>query len=213
MYPTFMQITWHGQYTVKITSKDDVLVLDPYAPEVGLSPFRAKATIVALSNPTNKSMSHISGVQGEYFLVNTPGEFSIRGFTAHAIGWEAPDGSERALQLWVVEDVSILHLGQLNRDLTDKELQELERIGIDVLLLPVGGGESLNLKQAMNLLTTIEPRLVIPIHYKLPGLKEKLDSVDQFTKELGVSVSPEAKLTLKAKHLPEEEMQTVVLKP
>ncbi|MBI3255499.1 MAG: MBL fold metallo-hydrolase [Candidatus Andersenbacteria bacterium] len=208
-----MQITWHGQYTIKITSKDDVLVIDPYSPETGLAPFRAKATLVALSNPQEKTMSHVSGVQGEYRLINTPGEYSISGFTLHALGWENAAGLEQNIQLWNIEDVAILHVGALTRDLTDKELQELERMGIDVLIVPVGGGSSLNVSQAMNLVTTIEPRMIIPIHYKLPHLNEKLDPVDVFTKELGVSTKPEAKLLLKAKNLPQEEMQTIILQP
>jgi len=212
-----MQISWHGQYTIKITSKEDVLIIDPYSPENGLSPFRSKATIVALSNPQDKSMSHTSGVQGDFLLINTPGEYAVRGFTLHGLGWtptEENNQTEHSLQLWGIEGMSILHVGALNRDLTDQELQQLERIGVDVMLLPVGGGSGLNLKQAMNLLTTIEPRLVIPIHYKLPGLSEKLDGVEQFAKELGVSpTASEQKLLLKANKLPEEEMQTVILKP
>jgi L-ascorbate metabolism protein UlaG (beta-lactamase superfamily) len=207
-----MQITWHGQYTIKITSKDTTLVIDPYSPETGLSPFRAKANILALTNPTEKTMSHISGVQGEYKLINTPGEFSISGFTLHALGWENNDGIEKNLQLWEIEEMTLLHVGALSRDLTDKELQEVEKIGIDILLVPVGGGNSLTSKQAVNLVTTIEPRVVIPIHYKIPSLTEKLDPVDQFAKELGVSSKPEEKFTIKAKNLPQEEMQIVILK-
>lgn len=158
-------------------------------------------------------MSHLSGIQGEFRIINTPGEYSISGFTLHAIGWENTSGIEQNLQLWNIEDVSILHVGALTRDLGDKELQELERMGIDVLLLPVGGGTSLNAAQAMKLVTTIEPRMIVPIHYKLPNLTEKLDSVEVFTKELGITSKPEAKLVLKAKNLPQEEMQTVILQP
>lgn len=208
-----MQVSWHGQYTIKITSKDDVLIIDPYSPEVGLPPFRGKANIVALTNPTDKTMSHLSGVQGEYKLINTPGEYSISGFTLYAPGWQTAEGVERSLQLWVIEETSILHVGALNRDLTDKELQEIERIGIDILLLPVGGGNGLNLKQAMNLMTTIEPRLLIPIHYELKGLKEKLDSVSHFTKELGIKPDPQPKIIVKPKKLSDEEMETVMLQP
>lgn len=208
-----MQISWHGQYTVKILTKDDVLIIDPYSPEVGLNAFRAKATLVALSNPSEKAMSHVGGVQGDFAVINTPGEYSIRGFTLYALGWQGEDGHEKNVQLWTIEDTSILHLGALNRELSDKELQEIERVGIDILLLPVGGGSGLNVKQAMTLLTTIEPRMVIPIHYKLPALKEELESVDHFAKELGVKVEPQPKVIIKAKNLPQEEMQTVILQP
>lgn len=208
-----MQITWHGQYAVKIVSKDEVIILDPYSPEVGLPPFRSKATLVGLTNPSEKTMSHISGVQGEPLVLATPGEYSVRGFTLHALGWHDANGNERNLQLWNIEDVCLLHVGALDRDLTDEELQILERVGIDILLLPVGGGSGLALKQALNLMTTVEPRIVIPIHYRLPGLKEELEPVDKFAKELGVTVSPIDKFTVKANKLPPDEMETVILQP
>ena len=208
-----MQITWHGQYTLKITSKDDVLVIDPYSPEVGLPPFRAKATIVALSNPQEKTMSHLQGIQGEYRLINTAGEYSLSGFTLHALGWHNEANIEQNLQLWDIEEMTLLHVGAITRDLTDVELQKLEKIGVDILVIPVGGGSGLDVKGAMKLVTTIEPRLLLPIHYNLPGLKEKLEPISQFAKELGVEVKPEPKITIKAKNLPEDEMQTIILKP
>lgn len=208
-----MQISWHGQYTVKITSKEEIVVLDPYSPETGLSPFRSKASVVALSNPSEVSMSHLSGVQGEPVIIQNPGEYSIRGLTLHALGWHDADNKERSLQVWGIEDMTLLHLGSLNRDLTDEELQHIERVGIDILLLPVGGGSGLSLKQALNVMTTIEPRIVIPIHYKLPHLKEELEAVDKFAKELGVDTAAVDKLTIKAGKLPEDDMQAVILKP
>ncbi|MEX1111986.1 MAG: MBL fold metallo-hydrolase [Candidatus Andersenbacteria bacterium] len=209
-----MQITWHGQYTIKVTAKDATLVLDPYAPTVGLSPFRSKGDIVSLTNPGDPSMSQVAAIQGEPTIVNTPGEYSFRGLTLHAHPWMAEDGSERSLQLWQIENMTLLHVGALNRELLDKELQGVEQANIDILIVPVGGGSGLTTKQAISLTTTIEPRIVIPIHYKIPKLKESLEPVDQFAKEMGVSpAKKEGKLTLKANKLPQEDMITVVLTP
>lgn len=209
-----MHLTWHGQYTVKLVSKETTVVLDPYAPSVGLPPFRSKADIVALTSPANEEMCHLEGIQGEPTVVATPGEYSLRGVTLHAVAWRAEDGSERSLQLWNIEGMSLLHLGALERPLSDEELQVLERRGIDVLLVPVGGGSSLNTTQALDLVRTVEPRIVIPIHFKLPKLKESLEPVDQFAKEMGVSASAkEKKLLLKSNRLPQEDIETVILAP
>lgn len=207
-----MHISWHGQYTVRIQSNDVVLVLDPYAPSVGLPVYRAKADIVALTNPVQPDMSNTGAIQGEPYIINTPGEYSIRGFTLHALAWRDEQMNERCLQLWNVEKISLLHLGALNRNLTDQELQELEKRDIDVLLLPIGGGSGLSTKQAMSLVTTIEPRMVIPIHYALPNLKEELAGVDQFAREMGVNpAEAQPKVIVKANKLPQEEMTTVLL--
>lgn len=209
-----MQITWHGQYTVKIVSKDITLVLDPYAPTVGLSPFRSKADIVALTNPADSSMSQVDAVQGEPVLINTPGEFSVKGFTLHAMSWQADDGNERSVHRWIIEDMTILHLGALQRELTSEELQELERANIDIVLLPVGGGSGLTTKQALKMVSTLEPRIVLPIHYKLPKLKESLDDVEQFAKEMGVNPKQkEKKFLVRASKLPQDDVQTIILAP
>ncbi len=209
-----MQLSWHGQYTVKIVSKDTTLVLDPYSTKLGIPPFRAKAEIVGLSNPADADMSNTSSIQGDPLVINTPGEYSFREFSLHSIGWNDAQGSEHSLQRWMVEDIVVLHVGSLNRDLNETELRELERVDIDVFLVPVGGGNGLSLPQAMKMITTIEPRIVIPIHYSLPDLTEKLDPIKSFTDEMGLSVTaPEKKLILKKSKLPQEDMQTIILAP
>src|SRR3989344_2472335 len=201
-----MQLSWHGQYTVKVISKDTTLVLDPTA-------LRAKADVVALSNQSDSEMSQLSGIQGDPLLIDTPGEYSFREFTLHSIGWHADlpagevgDGKERNLQRWMVEDMVILHVGALNRDLQEQELRELERVDIDVFLVPIGGGSGLNVKQALHMISVIEPRIVIPINYT--------EGIKAFAEEMGVSnVTPEKKAILKASKLPSEDMQTIILAP
>lgn len=207
-----MHLTWHGQYTVRIQSADKVLVLDPYSPKLGLSAFRARADIVALTNPSGPDMANLSGLQGEPLVIASPGEYTIGGFTLNALGWFTEAGGERSLHVWRIEDVALLHVGALNRPLTDKELQVLEKTGIDVLLVPVGGGSGLNTQQALAMVTTIEPRLVIPIHWQLAGLRERLEGVDQFAKEMGVNPKQrETKVIIKSNKLPAEDVQTIIL--
>lgn len=209
-----MHITWHGQYTIKMQVGETTIILDPYAPTTGLSPFRAKADIVALSNPSDASMSHLSSIQGMQHLINTPGEYALSGVTLNALGWHAEDNSERSLQRWYIDGMVVLHVGALNRDITDHEFQELEKTNVDVLFVPVGGGNSLTTEQAMKLVTKIEPRVIIPIHYQISGLKEKLENVDQFAKEMGVDPNQrEKKYSIKANKIPQEDMVTVLLAP
>lgn len=199
---------------MKFQTKDLVVVLDPYSPDVGLPPFRAKADIVALTNPAAASSSHTESIQGDPIIINGPGEFSLSGSTLYAHPWRADDGSQRTIHRWRIEDLLILHLGALNRELTDDELQKIEQTDIDVLLVPVGGGSGLTTKQALSLISTLEPRVVIPIHYALPKEKEKLESVQQFAKEMGVSPSSaEQKIILKANKMPADEIITFLLKP
>lgn len=209
-----MHISWHGHYTIKLQTGDTTIVIDPYSPETGLPAFRAKANVVALSDPADPSMSQVSGIQGEPTIFNAPGEYAMNGFTLHALGWHDSAGHERTLQRWQIEDIVLLHVGALDRDMTDVEMQELEKTDIDVLFVPVGGGSGLTTKAALSLVSKIEPRVVIPIHYQLPGSKEKLETVDQFAKEMGVNPKQrEAKVILKRKNIPQDELATVILMP
>ena len=209
-----MQIAWLGQYTVKIATKDVVIVLDPYAPNVGLSPFRSKATIAGLTNPKDPSMSHLGGVIGQATIIDTPGEYSLSGTVLHSFGWQDNQGNERSIMRWIIEGMTLLHVGALDRKLTEAELADINRTDIDILLVPVGGGTGLTTKGALDLVATVEPRMVIPIHFRLAGLTEKLEPVSQFAKEMGVSEKQaEKKIVLRPSRLPHEDMETVLLLP
>jgi L-ascorbate metabolism protein UlaG (beta-lactamase superfamily) len=180
-----------------------VIVIDPH-PKTDTHPaFRAKASIVALSNPQAENMSYLGGIQDNQLLITTPGEYSTAELTLHAIGWRAADGTERSLQRWHIDDMVIVHLGSLDRALEPPELQQLEQTDVDILLLPLGGKEQPLLKNALSALMTIEPRVVIPIHY---------ESVEAFAKEMGVnSRQTEPKLTTSRRKLPAEGLETVIL--
>jgi L-ascorbate metabolism protein UlaG (beta-lactamase superfamily) len=90
---------------------------------------------------------------------------------------------------------------------------QLEKIGaVDVLLVPVGGTYTIEAKDAVKVISQIEPKIVIPMHYLLPKHKEKLDDVDKFLKAMGSkSIEPQNKLTIKQKDLPEEDTQQIVI--
>lgn len=209
-----MIITWHGQYTLKIQSQAATVLIDPYAPNCGLSPLRMKVDIVALSNPMSPTMSHTNGIQGNPRIINTPGEYAINGLALYTLGWNASAGTEQAIQRWHIEHVVLLHVGALNRPLTDQELQEIEKSSIDILFLPIGVGGGLTRHQALELLTIIEPKIVIPIHFKLPKLKEELEGIEEFAKEVGADPrSYESKLTIKSRSKLPDGLATIILMP
>jgi len=197
-----MTITWHGLYTVKITTPAVTLVLDPHPKTNRQSNFRAKASLIALSNPTEPAMSYLDGIQDNPRLINGPGEYSVADVTLYAQGWQGSNGSEQTVQRWHIENMVIVHLGALDRVLTPAELQGLEQTDIDILLLPIGQTDE-SLKTALSLLSTLEPRVVIPINY---------DSAAGFAKEMGVSIrDAQPKLTISRRKLPAEGLETVIL--
>ncbi|MFH1187322.1 MAG: MBL fold metallo-hydrolase, partial [bacterium] len=108
------------------------------------------------------------------------------------------------------EDITIVHLGDLGHVLSDKELEHMEKI--DVLLVPVGGKYTIGAKEAVEVISQIDPRIIIPMHYNVAGLKiDGLEGVDVFTREIGSSPEKINKLKISKKDLPQEETKVVIL--
>lgn len=159
--------------------------------------------MVALSNPSETAMSYLDGLQGNPIILTTPGEYSLAGFSLRAIGWHDKSGQEKSLHRWIIDNLTVVHLGSLTRKLTDQELQQLEQTTIDILLLPLNTSDSFPLKESMSLVTLIEPRIVVPINY---------DSAKEFAQEMGVNPrQAEPRLTVSRSKLPEEGTKTVIL--
>lgn len=217
-----MQIIWKGQACFQIQAsprKQETLkiVLDPYEDQVGLklSPLEAD---IALFTHDHFDHNNAKALKASPFLIANPGEYDIKGayikgiFSYH----DEKEGQERGtntIYTIEVEDLRICHMG----DFGQKELtsEQLEAIGdIDVLLLPVGGVYTIDAKGASHVISQIEPRIAIPMHYALPSLKVKLAGVEEFLKVMGAkSVQPQEKLMIKAKDLTTEETKIVVLTP
>ncbi len=200
-----MTITWHGQYTIKIATRELMLVIDPHAKTADSPAFRGKANLVALSNPGDEAMSYLAGIQGNPPVIDTPGEYSVSGLTLYAIGWHSTDGRERSLQRWHIENMIIVHLGAIDHKLADAELQHLEQTDIDILLLPINSHSHWSLPEALATLTVLEPRLVIPINFT---------SCQDFAKQMGVPGSTAQPRAIVSRHkLPAEGVETIILQP
>lgn len=212
-----MQIYWHGYSAVRIEAKtgdkEVTILTDPFQNEASLRmPRTVEADILLLSHQDRKQFS-LDNVQGKPFTISDPGEYEIKDALVQGIQDRALDVGvkERAIIYRItVEGLSVAFLGQLKRKLTDYEVEELG--SIDILLLPVGGGEVMDSKLASETISTIEPRIVVPLHYDLPGIKTKLANVDTFCKALGVCKRQDAnRLKVTKKELPVDDMIVTVL--
>jgi L-ascorbate metabolism protein UlaG (beta-lactamase superfamily) len=151
-------------------------------------------------------------------LVSGPGEYETKGVFIQGISafHDNSLGKERGqTTIFVIEaeELRICHLG----DLGQKELnsEQMEKIGeVDVLMIPVGGAYTIDAKDTVKIMSQIEPKIIIPMHYSLPKLKVKLDDLDKFLKTMGIrKIEPVPKLTVKKKDISEEEVKIVALKP
>lgn len=207
-----MEITWYGLSCFRITErKQATIVTDPYGKTVGLPELKLRGDVVTISHEA-KGHSNKSAVTSRSHIVDGPGEYEIGGVFVTGIATFADDSSLRnVVYVFDYDGLTVAHLGDMQQVPTQKQIEALEQV--NVLLVPVGAGRSLNAAQATELVSMLEPNIVIPMHYKLPNMKLELETVDRFLKEMGVSdFREEASLKLTSSRLP-EETETVILRP
>lgn len=202
-----MLVSWLGEAGIRLQFKDCIVVIDPPAPSTGFGPSRQASTVVALTENANRDAKSIGG---DPLVITTPGEFERQAVFIYGLHL-APDAGRIH---WRVEgeELSFGHLGSLDHKLDNGELAQLE--GVDVLFVPVGGKSVLTAEQAAELVSQIEPRIVIPIQYHVTGSTMHYDGVEKFLREFGSkakAAEPQAKAKILKKDLPAEETQVIVL--
>lgn len=210
-----MTINWYGEGCFKIQEDGVTLLIDPVDSSTGLSAPRFKSDIIiktlmpALKPGKAKPETSDDGAH----IVPGPGEYEIKGVGVS--GWPLlKDSSEESLKCVYRVRFSDLTLGFLGSLSQFNEPEILEELGtVDILFIPGGGKPFIDQEAAAKLIRQIEPKLVIPTHFAVSGLKRKADSVADFLKEVGQKEKsePEEKLTIKKKELG-EKMRVVVLK-
>lgn len=206
-----MQIQYFGLSSFKITTKSATIITDPFHKDSGLVPPRGAADILILADKNDKRYSAMSGIQGSPFTMDTPGEYDLKGVTVTGIPLKQED---KYVSVFLIEseDIRLLNLTHV-KDWNMKE-EEIESLGeIDILIVPVGGNTVFSASQASKVVNEIEPKIVIPSHYKMRDLIFDLDSPDKFVKEMGGKSEKTEKLTVKKKDLMDEETKVVVLEP
>ena len=211
-----MEITWYGYSCFRVTERNSAsVVTDPYSKAIGLSEPKFKAEVVTISHIAS-GHSNTKLVKGAR-TISGPGEYEIGGAFITGVNTvstqKIKESNESLNTAYVIayESANVCHLGDINNIPSQTQI---EAIGtVDVLLVPVGGGEGLNAAQAAEIISLIEPSIVIPMHYRLPNLKIKLDPLSRFLKEMGLGKTiAEPSIKISKSNLP-EETQVVILEP
>ena len=212
-----MIITWLGHSCFKIQDKTGAegvtVITDPFDKTIGLPVPHLEADIVTVSHD-HYDHNNISALRGNPFIIDSAGEYDVKGVAVMGIDayHDAKAGAEKGKNIiyrFDIDDISVVHLGDLGHELDAKQLERLE--GTDILLIPVGGKYTLDGKKAAEVVNQIEPRIVIPMHYKTKDLKLDIDGVEKFIKEIGLDPRNEEKLKISKKDLPTEETELVIL--
>jgi L-ascorbate metabolism protein UlaG (beta-lactamase superfamily) len=200
-----MEITWLGHSCFRIKGSHATIITDPYPPDLGYSLGKVTARVVTVSHP-HPGHSYVKGIGDEPKVVTGPGEYEIGGVLIIGIPTfhDGAGGKERGKNtayLMEIDEVTVCHLGDLGHALTNEQTEAPENV--DVLLIPVGGVSTINATTAAEVVRQIEPKIVIPMHYKTEALKRELEPVDRFLKEMGTrEIEPQPKLSVTKQNLP-----------
>lgn len=208
-----MNISWFGHSCFRIESKEGSIIIDSFSKEIGLKPPRIKDDLVLVTH-NHYDHNNIEGANPEAMIVNGPGEYEKQGIYVRGIlsYHDKVEGKERGLNtIYIIktEDITICHMGDFGQ--AEFGENQLDDIGdVDILMIPVGGNYTVDFKEAVKIVSQIEPKVIMPMHYKISGLNLDIDGPDKFVKELGLTPEKVDKYKIIKKNLPIEEMKLVI---
>lgn len=209
-----MEIKWIGHACFKLQGKDISIVTDPFGDEVGFPMPKVSCNILTISH------SHFDhnnrGAITADIIFDTAGEFEFKGVRVKGLRTfhDEEQGAKRGgnlVFLFVIDGLKLLHCGDLGH-MPDSDL--LNSLGdIDILFIPAGGNFTLPVPLAVELVHRLEPKIVIPMHFKVPGLKIDIAPADDFVRRLGAVQKGVNTLTVNKNNLPEEGTEVYLLRP
>jgi L-ascorbate metabolism protein UlaG (beta-lactamase superfamily) len=212
-----MEITWYGHSCFRLTERSMAsVVTDPYDNKtIGYFPLKLKADIVTVSHDA-PGHNNSEAVKGSSHVISGPGEFEIGGVfitgvqtDGGAAGKKSKETARNTLYVFDYDGLTVAHLGDLKQVPVQSEIEALGTV--NVALVPVGGGGGLNAAKAAEVISLLEPNIVVPMHYATADAKLSLDSLNKFVKEMGLGkLQAEASLKVTRSGLP-DEMHVVVL--
>lgn len=217
-----MKIVWHGQSLFELIAKskqnDEIkIVIDPFDESLGLKVPKLEASILLVSHD-HHDHSNVKAVSGNPFLIESPGEYEVKGIYIKGIPafHDNSLGKERGrvtIFTIEIEELKICHLSDFGQaELTEQQLEEIGEA--NVLMIPVGGVYTIGPKEASRIINQIEPQIIIPMHYRIPKLKYKLEELDKFLKVMGIKNQEYLnKLSIKKRDISEEKAKVIALKP
>jgi len=212
-----MEITWHGHSCFRINERGmAAVVTDPFDPEVvGYDPGKLRAELVTVSCD-KPAHNYVKGIRGKAFEITGPGEYEIGGvfITGVVINGKtqhrSTDSARNTIYVIDYNGVKVVHLGELNSVPNQTEVEGLGEV--NVALVPIGGKTSLNAAKAAEVISLLEPSIVIPMHYGVKNSIMKLDPLSKFLKEMGLTaVETEESIKLSSANFLPEETRVMIL--
>lgn len=208
-----MEISWLGHSCFRLRGREAVVLTDPCHKSIGYNIGRPNADIVTISHH-HPGHDNVAAVSGSPRIIDGPGEYEITnvlitGIRTYHDGQQGTRLGKNIAYVIEMDDLRICHLGDVGHVPSSEQAEEMS--GMDILLAPVGGGSTLDAAAASETVSLLEPKLVIPMHYRTPAVSVQLDPLDRFLSEMGASGLESApKLSLNRSSLPHETRVAVL---
>jgi len=207
-----MEISWLGHSCFQLRGKNVTLITDPFSPQLGYSLGKISAPIVTISH-NHPGHNYAAGVSGNPRIVSGPGEYEISdvlitGVASYHDNQRGQELGRNTIYIIHMDDLVVCHLGDLGHILQEEQLEEVA--DADILLVPIGGQNTINAAQAAEVISQVEPHIIIPMHYP-PSVGDAPNPLDKFCREMGIeAINPQPKLSITRSALP-AETQVVIL--
>jgi len=209
-----VDIDWFGHSCFRIREAGVTVITDPYDKNIGYTMPRVRADIITVSHEA-LGQTAAAALKSDARVLGRPGEYEVKGVFVTGIqtwrGGDSHDDAKEENTVFVFEfgGLTVCHLGDLARVLTQAQVEAMP--DIDVLLAPVGGGGALDADKAAEVISMLEPHIVIPMRYRTPYVTLTLDPLSKFLKEMGVTEhAPQDSLKVSSSDLPEETLVVVL---
>ena len=207
-----MDLTWLGHSCFRLRMDETVVITDPFPASLGLRPGNQPATVVTISN-SHPNHCNWQEVAGEPRVFDAPGEYECSGVGVRGVMTPLQEGTPREQRNVAysieIDGVNICHLGDIATPLTPRLADELQPV--DVLLVPVGGGCTLDLERADQTIQDLNPKIVVPMHYAIERVTVDLGTVDAFLRMLGGNeIQPQNRLSVTTTNLPLDRRVSVL---
>lgn len=190
-----MKIKYLGHSSFQIQSQSK-LVIDPYNQQIGELPAGLTADVVTVSHQ-HFDHNYTEGISGSPQIIDEPGEFSIKGFEIKGVKsfHDNEGGKKRGDNIIFcisAENLTLCHMGDLGHILSPEQVQEIGKV--DILMVPTGGYYTIDATEAVQVVSQIKPRIVMPMHYKPKNssLKLPIEGVEKFNELLGWNIIEQA---------------------
>ena len=207
-----MEIIWRGHSCFQIRSGDTTLITDPFSDSLGLSLGNPTATIVTVSH-IHPHHDNWNALSDEPQVIKGPGEYELSNIYIRGIGTPRSGSEERrevnTIYMMQIEGVTLCHLGDLNQVPSSRQIEELGQS--QILFVPAGGVCTLDIPRVSEVINLIDPKIVIPMHYKTDGVEVELGNLDPLLREMAIREAvPRPRLNVTPSNLPDERRLVVL---